>query len=142
MNPLRMIHDLHDELNAEFDLTISQIEALEKIADEYAPLHISLLTEKSDTLVNRIYLLDKAIKKYTRLSMVYSDDTFLGLIERLATDPRFVEKLGTEAELQKMAADKIGDELLNIHQYEDGSIDPVILNWESAERMKANDETR
>lgn len=142
MNPLKMIHDLHDELNKEFDRTISQIDALEKITDEYAPLHISLLTEKSDTLVNRIYLLDKAIKKYTRLSMTYSDDTFLGLIERLATDKRFVAAQGKDAELMRLASEKIQQELYEIHEYEDGSIDPVILNWESAEMMRANEETR
>lgn len=141
MNPLKMVRDLHEELNKEFDLIISQIEQLEQIDNEHAANHIAALTEKYEVLVNRIYLLEKAIKKYTRLSMVYSDDTFLGLIEKL-TDHNFAKALGTEAELQKMAADKIGDELMDIHEYEDGSIDPVILNWESAERMKDNEETR
>lgn len=141
MNPLKMIHDLHDQLNAEFDLLISQIEALEQIDNEHAAVHIAALTDKYETLVNQIYLLEKAIKKYTRLSMVYSDDTFLGLIDKLA-DPQYVKAIGTEAELHKIAADKIRDKLYELHEYEDGSIDPVILNWESAERMKDNEQTR
>lgn len=147
MNTLQMVYNLRNTIEADYNKLIEQADALEALPDSNGKKHAAALNDRCDTLLNQLYLLERAIKKYGRRTKEHADDTFSGIIDKLQKEPEYVRALGRQTELERLAADKwtetIGYEL---HEYEDGSIDPVILNHESAkrhyDRAKENERTR
>jgi hypothetical protein len=147
VNVLTMVYNLRDTIEQEYNTLIFHADILEALPDANGKKHAAALNDRCDTLLNQLYLLERAIKKYGRRTRDHWADTFSGLIDRLHSDPAYREFLGREIELQKLAADnwetKTGFEL---HEYMDGSIDPPILNWHSAllhsEREKQNERSR
>lgn len=71
-----------------------------------------------------------------RIKQVESGQTTFMSVLKFLEDKKNRELRGRIDELQKLAADKKTAELYELHQYGDGSLDPVILNHESSQLLK------
>lgn len=140
MNILSMVYKLRDEIRADYEILINQADVLESLPDANGQKHSIALNDRCDTLLNQLYLLEKSIKKYGRRTKEYAADTFSGLIDLYVKEPETLESDFFHSELLSIATDKKTNELYELHQYEDGSLDPPILNWESSKQLKEKED--
>lgn len=72
-----------------------------------------------------------------RIKQVESGQTTFMSVLKFLEDKKNRELRGRIDELQKLAADKkTKEDLYSLHQYGDGSLDPIILNHESSQLLK------